>query len=42
MLENGLNFCTCPKTNCERHGLYQQCIQYHAKKGKKPWCKRSN
>ena len=34
MLENGLDFCTCPKTNCERPGLCQQCIQYHAKKVK--------
>ncbi len=40
MLENGMDVCNCPKTDCERFGKCEECIAHHAAKGKLPFCKR--
>ncbi len=36
----GLNneFCTCPYTDCERHGVCCECVQYHLPKKQLPQC----
>lgn len=40
MLENGRESCDCPKRRCERHGMCAECIEYHSRKGRLPYCKR--
>ncbi|MEW5920478.1 MAG: hypothetical protein AB1796_05880 [Bacillota bacterium] len=40
MLENGLEECSCPKKECERHGLCEVCRDYHAQQQGLPFCKR--
>jgi hypothetical protein len=32
--------CSCPKTDCKRHGLCNDCRAYHVEKGKIPYCDR--
>jgi hypothetical protein len=39
MIDNPVN-CTCPKKKCPRHAKCEECAQYHANKGKLPYCKR--
>ncbi|NMC56402.1 MAG: hypothetical protein GYA50_04185, partial [Eubacteriaceae bacterium] len=36
---NGLEVCTCKRTQCERHGKCAQCIEHHNKK--LPACMRA-
>ena len=30
--------CTCPETDCVRHGKCCECVAHHRKSGKKPQC----
>lgn len=36
----GYLHCTCPKTSCPRHGLYEACTEYHGSKGTTAYCLR--
>jgi len=38
MLENGKEYCDCPKKKCKRHGNCNKCTEHHAPK--LPRCKR--
>ncbi len=38
MLENGKEYCDCPKKKCERHGNCKECMEHHSPK--LPSCKR--
>lgn len=40
MLENESNICSCKKEKCIRHGKCNECIEYHRKPGRLPYCKR--
>ena len=41
MLETDAGKCSCPKTNCVRHGKCSECIKYHeGLKKYVPSCKR--
>lgn len=40
MLENGSNICSCKKKTCIRHGKCSECIEYHRKSKRLPYCKR--
>lgn len=35
--ENEKN-CTCPGTDCPRHGVCCECVVYHREKGNVPMC----
>lgn len=41
MLLNGKEICNCKKTDCERHGKCEECVEFH-KKNKRypPYCMR--
>jgi len=40
MLENGLDYCDCPKTHCVRFANCEECIVYHENKNGLAFCKR--
>lgn len=43
MLENGLDYCTCKRKDCERFGKCAACIEYHTTKSRRypqPYCQR--
>jgi len=42
MLENGLDHCTCEKTECEYYAKCVECIKNHEAKGSLPFCKRDD
>ncbi len=40
-LENGMEVCSCPKKDCERHGKCVECLEHHLNhKRHPPYCKR--
>ncbi|MFZ5986287.1 MAG: hypothetical protein ACOYWZ_04060 [Bacillota bacterium] len=40
MMENGLDYCNCPKKKCERHSKCDLCIEFHRNGKRLPYCKR--